>query len=62
MKNWPETVGWNSDINEVIRTVLNFLFIYFFLFSMHQEPPKSTKKHQKAPKGQKAQKCYQAKT
>ena len=44
-----------SNINEVIRAVLNFFF--FFLtkrFCMH-------KKHQKHQKGQKAQKHNQAK-
>ena len=46
-----------SNINEVIRAVLNFFFFFFFLtkrFCMH-------KKHQKHQKGQKAQKHNQAK-
>ena len=45
----------SSNINEVIRAVLNFLF-FFYEKILHA--PKSTKKHQKA---QKAQKRNQAK-
>ena len=45
-----------SNINEVIRAVLNFFFFFFLTkrFCMH-------KKHQKHQKGQKAQKHNQAK-
>ena len=43
-----------SNINEVIRAVLNFFFFLTKRFCMH-------KKHQKHQKGQKAQKHNQAK-
>ena len=59
MKNWPGTVGWNSNINEVIKAVLNFLFIYLFSFpciKSHQKAQKGTKKHQKLKKHKNATK------
>ena len=48
----------SSNINEVIRTVLNFLFYLFFFFLRkdfvptikHQKAPKRSKNHQKAQK------------
>ena len=42
------SVDDSSNIKEVIRTVLNFLFIYFFTkrFYTHKKQ-KSTKKHKK---------------
>ena len=42
------------SINEVIKTVLNFL-LFFYEKILHT--PKSTKKHQKAQKAQKVQKA-----
>ena len=41
---------WSSNINEVIKTVLNFLL---FSYEKILHTPKSTKKHQKAQKAQK---------
>ena len=41
------SVCTSSNINEVIRPVLNFLFFFYDKISQVQ---KSTKKHQKAPK------------
>ena len=40
-------IGISSNINEVIRAVLNFL-LFFYEKILHAQ--KSTKKHQKAPK------------
>ena len=61
---------FSSDINEVIRAVLNFFFMK--IFCMHKKhkkhkkaqgkkDTKSTKKHQKHQKAQKSQKHNQAK-
>ena len=44
------SVCTSSNINEVIRPVLNFLFFFHDKISQVQ---KSTKKHQKAPKSTK---------
>ena len=49
----------SSNINEVIRSVLNFFFYDQILHA--QKAPKSTKKHQKAQKALKAQKHNQTK-
>ena len=39
----------SSNINEVIKTVLNFLFIYLFIFLRKDfKPTKKPKKHKKA--------------
>ena len=38
-------MNFSSNINEVIRTVLNSLFIYFF-YKKISHAPKCTKKHQ----------------
>ena len=43
----------SSNINEVIRTVLNSLFSAFLFYKKILHAPKSTNKHQKAPKAQK---------
>ena len=50
----------SSNIDEVIRAVLNFLFLFYFFFyekishaPQSTKSTKSTKKHQKAPKAQK---------
>ena len=51
------TFHFSSNINEVIKTVLNFLFFYEKI--LHAQ--KSTKKHRKALKAQKAQKHNQEK-
>ena len=61
-------IGISSNINEVIRAVLNFLLFFYEKIlhapkstkstKQHQKAPKSTKKHQKA---QKVQKRNQAK-
>ena len=58
MKNWPGTLGQNSNMNEVIRAVLNFLFILFYFpcIKSHQKAQKSTKKHQKHKKHKNATK------
>ena len=43
----------SSNINEVIRPVLNFLFFFtirFHKYKKHQKAPESTKKRQKAQK------------
>ena len=40
----------SSNINEVIRAVLIFLFFFKKRFSTHHKAPKSTKKHQKTQK------------
>ena len=42
-------LGFSSNINEVIKTVLNFLLIYFF-YEKILHSLKSTKKHQKGHK------------
>ena len=47
----------SSNINEVIKTVLNFL-LFFYEKILHA--PKSTKKHQKAQKAPRAQKHQKA--
>ena len=44
----------SSNINEVIKTVLNFL-LFFYEKILHA--PKSTKKHKKAQKAPKSTKC-----
>ena len=44
----------SSNINEVIKTVLNFL-LFFYQKILHA--PKSTKKHKKAQKAPKSTKC-----
>ena len=45
-----DKINFGSNINEVIRPVLNFLFFFFDFTSTkkHQIALKSTKKHQKA--------------
>ena len=61
---FPNSDGRSSNINEVIRTVLNSLIFFTKRFSTHQKhqkAPKSTKKHQKASKNKKAQKHNQTK-
>ena len=40
-------LDWSSNINEVIRPVLN-LFFFTIRFHKYKKAPKSTKKHQKA--------------
>ena len=52
------TFHFSSNINEVIKTVLNFL-LFFYEKILHAQ--KSTKKHRKALKAQKAQKRNQEK-
>ena len=47
----------NSNINEVIRTVLNSLFFFYEKILHAQKAPKSTKEHQKEQKAQKAPKA-----
>ena len=46
----PATESFSSNLNEVIRTVLNFL-LFFYEKILHAQ--KSTKKHQKLKKAQK---------
>ena len=46
-------INFSSNIIEVIRTVLNFLFIYFFLmirFHKQKKAQKRTKKHKSTTK------------
>ena len=49
-------MNFSTNINEVIRTVLNFLLIYFSLKKDFVRT-KSTKKYQKYKKAQQAQKA-----
>ena len=51
----------SSNINEVIRAVLNSLFFIFFFLQKDFARTKSTKKHKNLKKVQKAQKRNQAK-
>ena len=51
----------SSNINEVIRAVLNFLLFFTKRFRTHRKAPKSTKSTKKHQKAQKAQKRNQAK-
>ena len=52
----------SSNVNEVIRAVLNSLFFYFLFFLQKDfARTKSTKKHKNLKKVQKAQKRNQAK-
>ena len=51
----------SSNINEVIRAVLNSLFFFFFFLQKDFARTKSTKKHKNLKKVQKAQKRNQAK-
>ena len=44
---------FSSNINEVIRPVLNFLFFFTIRFYKYKKALKSTKKHQKALKSTK---------
>ena len=46
-------LDWSSNINEVIRAVLNFLFLFYKKILYAPKSTKSTKKHQKAQKVQK---------
>ena len=47
-------LGFSSNINEVIKTVLNFL-VFFYEKILHAlESTKKHQKHQKAPKSTKA--------
>ena len=55
-KEWA--INMSSNINEVVRTVLNFFFFFTKRFYKHQKAPKSTKKHQKAPKAPKSTKNH----
>ena len=52
----------SSNLNEVIRTVLNFLFSFlrtdFARAKKHKTSQKSTKKHKKAPKSTKSTKKH----
>ena len=50
----------SSNINEVIREVLNFLLFFYEKILHAQNAPKSTKKHQKHKKHQKAQNAQNA--
>ena len=43
-----DKINFSSNINEVIRPVLIFLFFDFTKTKKHQIAPKSTKKHQEA--------------
>ena len=52
-KEWA--INMSSNINEVVRTVLNFFFFYEKIL----QAPKSTKKHKKAPKSTKSTKKHQ---
>ena len=52
----------SSNINEVIRAVLNSSFIYLFILQKGLVRTKKHQKAQKAPKAQKVQKRNQAKT
>ena len=40
----------SSNINEVIRAVLNFLFLFMKIFFKHKKAQKSTKNHKNATK------------
>ena len=46
-----DKINFSSNINEVIRLVLNFSFFFYDRISQAQKELKSTKKHQKALKG-----------
>ena len=46
----------SSNINEVIRAVLNFFFLFFFFFLRKYFPRTKIEKEQKAQKAQKANK------
>ena len=52
----------SSNINEVIRTVLNSLFSAFLFYKKILHAPKSTKKHQQAPKSTKSTKTQPSKS
>ena len=43
-----DKINFSSNINEVIRLVLNFSFFFYDRISQAQKELKSTKKHQKA--------------
>ena len=64
-KHVPNKLLINSNINEVIRAVLNFFFFFYEKISHARtkgaKSTKSTKKHQKHQKHQKAQRRNQAK-
>ena len=47
-------LGFSSNINEVIKTVLNFLFFFYEKILHALESTKKHQKHQKAPKSTKA--------
>ena len=52
-------VDASSNVNEVIKTVLNFVYIYFFMtrFYTHKKHKKNTR-HQIVPKGTKSTKKH----
>ena len=52
MKSNPDS----SNINEVIKAVLNYLSFFYEKILQAQKTTKSTKKHKKAPKAQKSTK------
>ena len=51
-------IGISSNINEVIRAVLNFLLFFYEKILHAPKSTKSTKQHQKAPKSTKKHKKY----
>ena len=57
---WCLVIVTSSNINEVIRAVLN-IFFFTKRFYTQKKAPKSTKKYKKDKKHQKAQKRNQAK-
>ena len=58
LKNLNKRIEIGSNINEVIRAVLSFLFFFYKKIS---DAPKSTKKHQEHQNTPKAQKHNRAK-
>ena len=51
-------IGISSNINEVIRAVLNFLLFFYEKILHAPKSTKSTKQHQKAPKSTKKHKKH----
>ena len=52
---------FSSNINEVIKAVLNFLLFFYEKISHAQKAPRSTKSTKKHQTPKKVQKCNQAK-
>ena len=53
---------FSSNINEVIKAVLNFLLFFYEKISHAQKSTKKHKKHQKAPNAQKSTKMQPSKS